>query len=77
MNAQTEIDWYARRNELSPGQMFRTHDGRVIKLDRQVPGDATQWTVLDFWQGRWFDEASTIEPGDLDAKLEREPEINV
>lgn len=62
-----EIDWYERRHELEPGQVFSTADG-VIKLDRRVPGDGTKWYVLD-WSKGWSHEDSTIEPGDLIDRL--------
>jgi hypothetical protein len=61
------IDWYERRNELCPDQVFRTADG-VVKLDRRVPGDGTRWYVADWWNG-WSYQDSTIEPGDLIEKL--------
>lgn len=70
------IDWYERRDELEHGQMFRTHAGEVVKLDRRVPGDGTKWYVADWWRG-WSYEDSTIEPGDLDCMLKMEPEIDV
>jgi hypothetical protein len=69
-------DWYERRNELEPGQMFRTHDGQVVKLDRRVAGDGTRWYVADWGRG-WSSEDSTIEPGDLEERLQLEPEIDV
>ena len=59
------IDWYERRSELRPGMVFDTAEGRV-KLDRQVPGDATKWYVASqTYTGRWCYEDGTIEPGDL------------
>jgi hypothetical protein len=65
---QTEkptIDWYERRHELEPEQVFRTIDRSLVKLDRQVPGDGTKWFVADWWNGSWAYMDSTIEPGDL------------
>lgn len=62
------IDWYERRHELEPGQIFTTFDGSVVKLDRRVPGDGTKWYVAD-WMGHWSYEDSTIEPGDLVTRL--------
>lgn len=59
-------DWYDNRDELEPGQVFRCHDGSIVKLDRRVPGDGTKWYVAD-WDGKswgWYD--GTNEPGDLD-----------
>lgn len=57
-------DWYENRHELRPYMIFRTHDGYVM-LDGSVPGDATKWRVLDWYEGAWFHEDGTIEPGDL------------
>lgn len=57
-------DWYERRHELEPGQIFTTHDGSLVMLDRTVPGDGTRWYVADWWNG-WSYQDSTIEPGDL------------
>lgn len=62
-------DWYERRNELEPGQVFRTCWDRVVQLDYRVPGDATQWRVLSFSNGRWFADDDTIEPSDLEERL--------
>ena len=59
------IDWYERRDELKPDQVFCTHDGNIVKLDRRVPGDGTKWYVLDWYNGHWSCCDSTIEPGDL------------
>lgn len=58
-------DWYDRRSELEPGQIFRMHDGSAVKLDRSVPGDGTAWYVADWWNGSWAYMDSRIEPGDL------------
>lgn len=58
-------DWYERRNELLDGQVFRTHDGSIVRLDRRVAGDGTKWFVADLDDvgfGYWD---NTIEPGDL------------
>lgn len=61
--ASAAIDWYERRHELRPGQVFLTAGG-AVKLDRGVPGDGTKWYALD-WDDGWFCYDSTIEPGDL------------
>lgn len=61
-------DWYERRDELEPEQVFRTYDGSVVKLDRRVPGDGTLWYVADWWNG-WTYMDSTAEPGDLVERL--------
>jgi hypothetical protein len=64
------IDWYERRHELAPEQVFRSYDGSVVKLDRTVPGDGTKWYVADWLHGGWSHEDSTIEPGDLVERVE-------
>lgn len=38
-------DWYERRDELEEGMVFTTGGGELVKLDREVPGDATKWFV--------------------------------
>jgi len=63
----TSSDWYERRDELMPEQVFVMHDGTKVKLDRTVPGDATRWyaaTWSDYTKG-WSYEDFTVEPGDL------------
>lgn len=74
MTAPTEagVDWYDRRNELSPGMKFRTHAGEIVMLDRTVPGDGTRWYVAD-WHDGWSYYDSTIEPGDLADRLNSDP----
>lgn len=62
-------DWYERRNELAPGQVFRCHDGSVVELDRMVPGDGTKWYVLDCEGDKRYCYESAIEPGDLLERL--------
>lgn len=61
-------DWYERRSELRRDQVFKRHDGSVVRLDRTVPGDGTQWYVLN-WSNGWFADDVTIEPGDLRERL--------
>src|SRR3546814_19434174 len=64
-------DWYERRHELRREQVFRLHDGDVVKLDRSVPGDGTKWYVTE-WDDRhrnWSYLAFEIEPGDLKERL--------
>lgn len=56
--------WYEHRDELKSGQIFKMYDGSLVKLDRRVPGDGTQWYVADWWDG-WEYTDSKIEPGDL------------
>ncbi len=80
--SQTQTpDWYERRDELEPDQIFRTQDGSIVKLDRGVPGDGTRWYVQDWnrkttldgkaWSDNfgWSCEDSTVEPGDLSERL--------
>lgn len=65
-------DWYADRDKLEEGQVFRMYDGSFVKLDHRKPGDGTQWVVAD-WRGvppghastGWAYYENTIEPGDL------------
>jgi len=65
----TEIDWYERRNELEPGQVFTTYEGRQVKLDRRVPGDGTDWYVLSRYGDKWIDDDNRIHPGDLVSRV--------
>lgn len=64
------VDWYERRHELAPDQVFRTQDGEKVMLDRRVPGDGTRWYVADWWGDSWAYMDSTIEPGDLAERIE-------
>jgi len=57
-------DWYERRDELEPDQVFRINDGTVVRLDRRVPGDGTKWYVADWFNG-WAYYDNTIEPSDI------------
>lgn len=72
-------DWYEHRNELNPGDVFKTYDDCVIRLDRRVPGDGTDW-YADVWmngwtnipgyeKGHWSSEDAIVSPGDLTEKL--------
>lgn len=63
------IDWYLRRDELRPEQIFTTEDGGKVKLDRRVPGDGTQWYAADWHDGGWTYDDNRIEPGDLIDKV--------
>lgn len=60
-----QTDWYERRDELEPGQVFRDYEGDLVKLDRRVPGDGTQWYVATWWGHSWYYGDTAIEPGDL------------
>jgi hypothetical protein len=61
----SELDWHERRHELKPDMVFITYNGDIVKLDRSVPGDGTQWYVADWCNDRWYYEDGTIEPSDL------------
>lgn len=74
------IDWHERRNELCPDQVFRLYDGDVVKLDRRVPSDGTQWYAANFQPAftcptfgpraaGWIYDDCIIEPGDLVERL--------
>jgi hypothetical protein len=60
-----QIDWYERRDELAPGQVFTEYEGDLVKLDRRVPGDGTRWYAATWWGGSWDYVDHEIEPGDL------------
>src|SRR3546814_575410 len=65
------IDWYERRHDLRPEQVFRLHGGDVVKLDQGVPGDGTKWYAAE-WDDRhknWAYYDFEIEPGDLKERL--------
>lgn len=64
-------DWYERRHELEPGQVFTMFDGSIVRLDRRVPGDGTAW-IVDDWDEHhknWACYEARIEPGDLVERL--------
>lgn len=65
-------DWYERRDELRADQVFREQDGGIVKLDRRVPGDGTDWYVLE-WDNGWFAYDRRIHPSDLAERLPAEP----
>lgn len=67
--------WYTHRAELCLGMIFRTVNGEFVMLDRGVPGDGTRWYVADRFDGRWFYQDSTIEPGDLTGEPLSEADI--
>ncbi len=62
-------DWYEHRNELNPGDVFKTYDDCVIRLDRRVPGDGTDWYADVWMNGHFSCEDARIHPGDLTEKL--------
>jgi hypothetical protein len=61
----TKADWYQRRDELEPNMVFTDYEGDVVRLDRRVPGDGTQWYVATASGLNWIYDNITIEPGDL------------
>lgn len=65
------VDWYERRNELEPEQVFSTVFGGVVQLYRRDPCDGTRWRVLDWsdYCKGFLQQDSTIEPGDLVDRL--------
>lgn len=66
--------WYDNRQLLKHGQVFRTEHQGIVKLDRPVPGDGTDWYFANHDQGgnRWDHYDDTIHPGDL---IERLPKM--
>lgn len=65
-------DWYDRRHELRVDQVFREQSGLIVKLDRTVPGDGSDWYVLE-WHNGWFAYDRRIHPSDLAERLPDEP----
>lgn len=63
-------DWYERRHELESGMVFKDYQDDLVKLDRRVEGDGTQWHVA-VWNTaypdnpHWSWDDTIIEPGDL------------
>ena len=63
--------WYENSHELMVGDVFSHEydENHFVKLDRRVPGDGTDWYVLDWVQkvsgGYWEDIDSRIHPCDL------------
>lgn len=64
------VDWYERCDELNSGDLFTTHDGRVVRLDRRVPGDGTRWYVVSVEGDKEYYYDDTVEPGDLACRLD-------
>jgi hypothetical protein len=67
-----QVDWYERRDELEPDQVFTTHDGGKVKLDRRVPGDGTDWYAATWWGGSWAYMDSRLHPSELCERLPAE-----
>lgn len=59
------IDYYENRHLLKEDQVFKDRQGDMVKLDRRVPGDGTQWYVADWLDGSWAYMDNTVEPSDL------------
>lgn len=65
--------YYENRHKLNVGDICLLEDGSIVKLDRRVPGDGTDWYVLDYTKsyhdGRWYysDEDNRIHPSDIKA----------
>lgn len=63
--------WYDNRDRLNQGDVCTLENGSVVKLDRRVPGDGTDWYVLDYVQHYfdkhwyWTDNDSKIHPSEI------------
>jgi len=58
-------DFYELRHTLKVGDVFTDYEGDLVKLDRHVPGDATQWYAA-VWSGAdWSYDDHQLEPSDL------------
>ena len=66
--ASAHSDWYERRDELWPDMVFRTTQGDTVRLYQRVEGDGTRWEV-ETWDGGWFHDGDTVEPGDLSEQV--------
>lgn len=56
----------------APGQVFRDIHGDLLRLDKSVPGDATQW-VVERWNDGWSSDGEIVETADL-AEISADPE---
>ena len=54
---------------IKPDLIFITNDGDKVKIDRDVPGDATKWYVANWCNGHWIYDDDTIEPSDLKERV--------
>lgn len=61
-------DFYQRRDELRPGQVYRTCVGNIVRLARHLPGDGTDWLV-ETWDDGWRGEDDRIHPSELSERL--------
>ncbi|WP_346798096.1 hypothetical protein R5M92_04245 [Halomonas sp. Bachu 37] len=66
-------DWYRNRHLLESMQVFRLHDGSIVRLVRRVPGDGIDWIVDDWVGDHWSCEETQIHPGDIAVKLPEAP----
>ena len=63
--------WYENCDRLNPGNVCILEDGTTVKLDRRVPGDGTDWYVLDqeksyvYGHLYWTDNNSRIHPSEI------------
>lgn len=48
MTDKSEDYWYEHRHELKYGMVFRDYEGSLVRLNRRVPGDGTDW-YADVW----------------------------
>lgn len=57
------------REALEEGQVYRDNTGYLVKLDRRVAGDGTQWFVATWCNNHWSYDDGIIEPSDLQCKV--------
>lgn len=70
--------WYEHRGRLNCGDVCVLEDGSTVKLDRRVPGDGTDWYVLDYVKSYhdghmyWTDENSRVHPSEIEEVIGHE-----
>lgn len=59
--------WYENRHVLNPGHLCILEDGSIVRLNYRVPGDGTDWYVLDYCpkSHSFYDNNGKIHPGDI------------
>lgn len=62
--------WYDNKHLLRADMVFQCSDGSIIRLDRRIPGDGTEWYALEWIDGRWCAEDLTVHPGDFLEQLD-------
>ena len=62
--------WYDNKHLLRADMVFKCDDGSIIKLDRRIPGDGTEWYALEWLEDRWGAEDLTGHPGDFCEELD-------